>query len=231
MLPAMQMVIRLVLCFVSLAAFAAAVRAQEPAATPPAATPPAATPPAATPPAATPPAAAPGDDIDWPSPDGKFAFMISHGEDGRAIDLIDRTSGKKLRIGEEESSQTSWHVLWASDSNRFALMTRYSHPIQEVEVYFRSSETFQKTELPKLPDADIPEKLKHGKKFPHVAGLNWQEATEWKKDGSLVVTIDTMIDGAGSTITATRTVVLGFDPAGTAKIVKSTIKYKTETDR
>jgi hypothetical protein len=211
----MRMVIRLVLCFISLAAVAAAVRAQQPAATPPAATPPAATP----------------GDIDWPSPDGKFAFMISHGEDGRSFDLIDRTSGKKLRIGEEESSQTSWHVLWASDSSRFALMTRFSHPIQEVEVYFRSGETFQKIELPKLPDADIPEKLKHGRKFPHVAGLNWQEATEWKKDGSLVVTIDTMLDGAGTTITATRTVVLGFNPARTAKIVKSTIKYKTETDQ
>jgi len=49
-------------------------------------------------------------------------------------------------------------------------------------------------------------------------------------DGSLVVTIDTMIDGAGSSITATRTIVLGFDRAGKPRIVKSTIKYETETD-
>jgi hypothetical protein len=81
-----------------------------------------------------------------------------------------------------------------------------------------------------LPEADIPEKLRHGKKFPHVASLNWQEAKAWNKDGSLVVTIDTMIDGAGSSITATRTVVLGFDRAGKASIVKSTIKYATERD-
>jgi len=39
-----------------------------------------------------------------------------------------------------------------------------------------------------------------------------------------------MIDGEGSSITATRTVVLGFDRAGKARIVKSTIKYETETD-
>jgi len=90
--------------------------------------------------------------------------------------------------------------------------------------------TYQKIELPELPAADIPEKLKHGKKFPHVASLNWQEAREWKKDGSLVVSIDTMIDGAGSSITATRTVVVGFDRTGKARIVKSTIKYETETD-
>jgi hypothetical protein len=135
-----------------------------------------------------------------------------------------------LRIGEEDSSQAYWHPLWAPDSNRFALMTRLGHPIQTVDVYFRNSETFRKIELPELPAANIPEKLKRGKKFPHVASLNWQEAKAWNKDGSLVVTIDTMIDGAGSSITATRTVVLGFDRAGKASIVKSTIKYATERD-
>ena len=169
--------------------------------------------------------------IEWPSPDGKFAFVTSYGEQPHTIDLIDKKSGKKLqRIGEEDSSQASWHLLWAPDSKRFALMTRLGHPIQGVDVYFRDGEAFRKIELPDLPEANIPEKLKHGKKFPHVAGLNWQEATEWKKDGSLVVTIDTMIDGDGGSITATRTVTLGFAQTGQATVVKSTIKFKTETD-
>ena len=210
----MQMAIRLLLGLVGLAAFAATVCAQQE-------------------PIASPRASA-GDtkgNIDWPSPDGKFAFLTAYGEDLRTIDLIDKKSEKKLqRIGEEDSSQTYWHVLWAPDSNRFALMTRLGHPIQGADVYFRSAETFRKIELPDLPAANIPERLKHGKKFPHFASLNWQEAKEWKKDGSLVVTIDTMIDGQGSSITATRTVVLGFDRAGKARFVKSTIKYETETD-
>jgi len=212
----MQIVIRFLLCFVSLTAFAATVCAQEPIALPSAS------------------AGAEGDTSeknDWPSPDGKFAFLTSYGEDLHTIDLIDKKSGKKVqRISEEESSQAYWHLLWAPASNRFALMTRLGHPVQGVDVYFRSGEIFRKIELPDLPEADIPEKLKHGKKFPHFANLNWQEAKEWKKDGSLVVTIDTMIDGEGSSITATRTVVLNFDRAGRARIVKSTIKYKTETD-
>ena len=84
--------------------------------------------------------------------------------------------------------------------------------------------------MPDLPQANIPESLKHGKKFPHYAGLNWQAAREWKKNGSLIVTIDTMVDGEGSSISATRTVVLSFDRAGKARIVKSTIKYETGTD-
>ena len=213
----MQTVIRLLLCLVSLAACSAAtVHAQQRGASPGAS------------------AGAEGErdeGIDWPSPDGKFAFLTSYGEDLHTIALIDKKSRKQLQqIGEENSSQASWHVLWAPDSQRFALMTRLGHPIQGVDVYFRSGETFRKIELPDLPKAEIPEGLKRGKKYPHVASQNWQEAKEWKKDGSLVVTIDTMIDGDGSSITATRTVLLGFDRAGKARIVKSTIKYATWTD-
>jgi hypothetical protein len=212
----MQIAIRLLLCSASLAVFPAMVCAQEPAASPRSS------------------AGEAGDtneNIDWPSPDGKFAFRTSYDEDLHTIDLIDRKSGKQLqRIGEEDSSQAYWHLLWAPDSNRFALMTRLGHPIQGADVYFRSGSTFRKIDLPDLPEASIPEKLKHGRKFPHFASLNWQEAKEWKKDGSLVVTIVTMIDGNGSSITATRAVALGFDRAGKARIVKSTIKYRTEAD-
>src|SRR4029077_637382 len=76
-----------------------------------------------------------------PSPDGKLAFVTNYDSDVHTIDLIGKRSGKKLqRIGEEDSSQTYWHVLWAPDSNRFALMTRLGHPIQGVDVYFRSGE-------------------------------------------------------------------------------------------
>ena len=43
------------------------------------------------------------------------------------------------------------------------------------------------------------------------------------------MTIDTMIDGGDDgSFTATRTVVLGFD-RGKARILKSTIKFETET--
>jgi len=201
-----QTTFRFLLCMAALFAFAASASAQAPVA-----------------PSIT--------DIEWPSPDGKFAFVTSYSEDLHSIDLIDKQSGTKLqRIDEQDSRQAAWHVLWASNSNRFALMTRSGHPIQGVDVYWRSGETFQQIELPNLPEADIPEKLRQGKKFPHVANMNWQEAKQWNKDGSLVVTIDTMIDGDGHSITATRTVVLSFDQAGKATIVKSTIKYETAKD-
>jgi hypothetical protein len=66
------------------------------------------------------------------------------------------------------------------------------------------------------PNASAPD---NDQNVDWPSNLNWQEAKAWKKDGSLVVTVVTMIDGAGSSITATRTVVVGFDRAG--RIVKS----------
>ncbi len=192
-------------CFAALAAFAATTYAQVPSKTL-------------------------NGNIEWPSPDGAFAFVTSYGEDIHSIDLIDKNSGKRLqRIDEQDSSLASWHVLWAPDSKRFALMTRSGHPIQGVDVYSRNGDAFQKTEL-HLPDATIPEKLKHGRNFPHFANLNWQEAKEWKKNGSLVVTVTTMVDGEGDSITATRAVTVSFDRVGHPRIVNSTISYKSEHD-
>jgi hypothetical protein len=47
----------------------------------------------------------------------------------------------------------------------------------------------------------------------HIVELNSARAKRWQKDGSLVVEIETIDDGGcgGATITANRTVVLGFD--------------------
>jgi hypothetical protein len=169
-------------------------------------------------------------EVEFPSPDGKFAFLIGRGEYEQTIDLIDKKTSKVLQhIADDDMSSLSYTVLWAPDSKRFALMTRVGHPNQGVTVYFQKAETFREIELPEL-NADIPAKLTHGKEFPHVASNNWQEAEEWKKDGSLRLTINTTIDGAGYTASAERTVLLGFEQSGKVKILKSTIKYESRKD-
>lgn len=213
-----QMLFRVLMCLTGLAASSTTVWAEGSIASP-----------------AAPPIASPAGDtkgsIDWPSKDGTSAFLSSYSEYRHTLDLIDpKSQQKRQRIDDTDSGQTYWHVLWSPDSKRFALMTRLGHPIQGVDVYVRNGDTFEKLDLPDLPEADIPERLKHGKRYPHFASMNWQEATEWKKDGSLVVTVDTTIDGDGRSIEATRTVVLSFDRAGKAKIAKSAIRYKTGTD-
>lgn len=167
--------------------------------------------------------------IAYPSTDGKFAFLISR-DDLRTIDLIDRKTEKALqRIDENDMGSIHYSVLWAPNSKGFALMTRAGHPNQDVRVYSLREGKFQEIKLPELT-VEIPEKIEAGKEHPHVAANNWQEAEEWKKDGTLVVTIDNTIDGAGHTASATRTVLLGFDKSDKARILKSTVEYESRND-
>lgn len=168
--------------------------------------------------------------VDFPSPDEKFAFLIGHGEDQQTIDLIDKKTKKVLQhIDDMDMGSVTYRVLWAPDSRRFALMTRASHPNQDVMVFLLNGNKFQKIKIPELT-AEIPARIKAGKEHPHVAANNWQEAEKWNKDGSLLLTIDNTIDGAGHTASATRTVLLGFDKSGKPKILKSTVKYESRND-
>ena len=164
------------------------------------------------------------------SPDGKFSFLIGRGEDQQTIDLIDKNTKKVLQhIADDDMSSVYYRILWAPDSKRFALMTRAGHPNQDVRVYFLRGDKFQEIKIPDLT-VDIPKKVLAGKEHPHVATNNWQEAKEWKKDGSLLLTIDNTIDGAGHTASAVRTVLLGFNTSGKARILKSTVKYESRND-
>lgn len=90
------------------------------------------------------------------SPDGKFAFVVSFSEKDafenrlQIIDLIEKKSGKNLQRIDDASMPVFWNVLWAPDSNGFALTTKVvGHPkLEDAVVYFRSGETFRKIELP-----------------------------------------------------------------------------------
>ncbi len=169
-------------------------------------------------------------EVDFPSPDGKFAFVIGHGEYQQTIDLIDKKTEKVLQpIADYDMSSVSYKVLWAPDSKRFALMTRAGHPNQGVTVYFLKGDKLQEIKIPDLT-VEIPARIRAGKQHPHVAANNWQEAEKWNKDGSLLLTIDNTIDGTGHTASATRTVLLGFDKSGKPKILKSTVKYESRND-
>jgi len=169
-------------------------------------------------------------EVDFPSLDGKFAFLIGHGEYQQSIDLIDKKTEKIVQhIADEDMSSVNYRVLWAPDSKRFALMTRAGHPNQDVTVYFQKGDKFEEIGIPELT-VDIPKKVLAGKEHPHVAGNNWQSAKKWNKDGSLLLTIDTAVDGAGHSASATRTVLLGFDKSGKPKILKSTVKYESRND-
>jgi hypothetical protein len=125
------------------------------------------------------------------------------------------------------SARFNMEVLWRPGSKAFALTAALWKRGSYVTVYVREGSTFREITLPELV-ADIPEKIKGGKSFLHVAELNSQSAKRWQKDGSLVVEIESMVDGNDGSVTATRTVVLSFDRSDKAKVLKSRIKFVTE---
>jgi hypothetical protein len=174
--------------------------------------------------------------IESPSPNGRYAFRYKGGSDDeqKAYLLIDRKSGKVIkRIAESDSdlgpsARFQMSVLWKPDSQWFALTAFLWKRGSGVTVFVRDGAAFHEVKVPELL-AEIPDKEKAGKQYPHFAEMNSQSAKRWLKDGSLEIEIETIQDGNGDTIQANRTVILGFGKDGKAKIRKSTTKY-TKTD-
>jgi hypothetical protein len=175
--------------------------------------------------------------IEFPSPDGRFAFRYSGSkseDEVQTYNLIDKASSKVVtKVAESDPDAgpsmrfTMEKVLWRADSKAFAVIAFLWKRGSALIVFERDGSAFREIELPDL-SIEIPEKAKHGKNFPHVVELDSQSAKRWQSDGSLLVEIETIVDGEGPTLTANRTVVLGFDHSAKAKILKSTVKFATE---
>jgi hypothetical protein len=188
--------------------------------------------------------------IEAPSPDGRFAFRYSKDSKSKSdldsqsdsdlekqtYDLVDKRSGKVLTTVAESDPDLGPSarfniegVLWRPDSKAFALTALLWKRGSSVSVFVRDGSAFREIKLPRL-EADVPDKVKRGKSFDHVSEWNSQSAKRWQKDGSLVVEIETIVDGneQGLSITANRTVVLGFDRSDKARILKSAIKFAVE---
>lgn len=165
--------------------------------------------------------------VESPSPDGRFAFLSTNKpEEQRTFDLI-KKKGKKvlLRVAQsdEDSNELATEVLWSPDSKRFVLTVTYHNKrLNDLSLYSRAGNTFREVKLSDLPEATLPEKLGSDKDhFWHINVIDWKTPVRWLKDGSLVVKIETTMDGNNNYATAIRTVVLGFGRSGPAKVLKS----------
>src|SRR5690348_9390826 len=196
--------------------------------------------------------------IEATSPDGKFGFRYGvksesdadddkdEGKDAnpdadsesdgktQTYDLIDKKTGKFLMTVVESDPEIGpsarfgiEKVLWKQDSKAFAITAMLWKRGTSVYVFMRDGSTFRQIELPEL-DVDIPDSAKQGKDLQHVVESNSQSAIRWQQDGSLLMKIETTVDGNEGMVTGTRTVVLGFDHSDKAKIKTSTIKFKME---
>jgi hypothetical protein len=171
-----------------------------------------------------------------PSPDRKFAFRYSGDSDSedQTYNLIDKRSGKVLKTvakaDPDLGASARFHirgVLWRADSKAFAVTATLIRLGSSVLVFVQDGSVFREIKLPDL-DTEVPKKEKHGMDLEHVAELDSGTAIRWEKDGSLVMQIETTVDGSDGSVTATRTVVLAFNRAGKAKIQNSTIKFSLE---
>jgi hypothetical protein len=173
--------------------------------------------------------------VEAPSPDGQFAFRYTgeSNDEKKTYDLFEKASGKVvITVAESDadpapSARFHMTVLWRADSKAFAVTETLWKRGSYVAVFLREGGTFREIKLPELL-AEIPDKVKGGKSFPHINQLNSQSATRWQKDGSLVVVIENTVDGESGSLTATRTAMLVFDRSDKARLLKSTIKFKTE---
>jgi hypothetical protein len=169
--------------------------------------------------------------IQYPSADGRFAFLFIRPPEGRkTVDLIAKKSGKVLqRIVESDEDfgdRLGADVLWTPDSRRFAITYMLNRRGEEISVYQRSGNTFREVKLPDFPEAELPANSGDGK----ITNINSTSAKRWEKDGSLIVEIETVKSRDKDIMTATRTLVLGIDKSGEAKILRSSQKVTTEAD-
>lgn len=169
--------------------------------------------------------------IQYPSPDGRFAFLLTRTPEGRkTVDLLEKDSGKILHRIVESQDDFSYRVdanaAWTSDSKEFAFSYAVNRRGSQISVFSRSGDVFHQIKLPKLPRAELPANSGEGK----ITDVDATHALRWEKDGSLVAEIETKKKRGDDVLTAMRTVVLGFDQHGKAKIVKTTQNVTTEKD-
>ena len=165
---------------------------------------------------------------EFPSPDGRFAFRTTRTDDAHEAVLIETKTGKVVQsVAKSDEGRFTVSALWSRDGKHFALMVSTSRLSSSVEVFTRDGATFRKVPLPEVAEPKIPKKYDNEKRVWHWAAIDYRHPVRWTKSGSLVVECETTNDGNNSYITATRTVVFGFDRAGKAKILSNENKVTT----
>jgi len=130
--------------------------------------------------------------IEYPSPDGRFAFLFTRPPEGRkTLDVVEKDSGKILhRIVESDESfgdRLNAEVIWTPDSKRFAVTYMLNRRGSGISIYSRTGDTFRELKLPNLPSVELPANSGDGK----ITNVDSTSAVRWEKDGSLVVEIET----------------------------------------
>jgi hypothetical protein len=160
----------------------------------------------------------------FPSPDGKFAMLLTEDQKelGRVkIELIEVDSRKVVLDLADSGHPHSEHckLLWSPDSQRFAFYEAH-HRGGDTTVYFRNESGFTESPLPELGGcATATEKKELKGKGVHKFIEADTAPKEWLKSGALVLmnaqgweTTDGNLRGC------TQTVTIAFDAEHKASI-------------
>jgi hypothetical protein len=157
----------------------------------------------------------------FPSPDAKFAMLLSAQDDGVKIQLIEVSSGKVLLDLADSGQPHAGHckLLWSPDSERFAFYEA-RHRGGDTTVYFRNESGFTESPLPELGGcATASQKKELEGKGVHKFIEADTVPKEWLKSGALVLmnaqgweTKDGNLRGC------TQTVTIAFDAKHKASV-------------
>lgn len=161
------------------------------------------------------------DETRFPSPDGKFAMLLSVHEGGVKIQLIEVSSGKVV-LGLADSGQPHakrCELLWSPDSQRFAFYEAH-HRGGDTNVYFRNESEFTESPLPELGGcATATEKKELKGKGVHKFIEADTAPKEWLKSGALVLmNAQGWETKEGNLRGCTQTVTIAFDAKHKASV-------------
>ena len=167
----------------------------------------------------------------FPSPDAKFAMLLSAQDDGVKIQLIEVSSGKVVLDLADSGQPHAGHckLLWSPNSERFAFYEA-RHRGGDTTVYFRNESGFTESPLPELGGcATASQKKELEGKGVHKFIEADTVPKEWLKSGALVLmnaqgweTKDGNLRGC------TQTVTIAFDAKHKASVQRVTDKKKKD---
>jgi len=166
-----------------------------------------------------------GERINFPSPDGRFAFSVGSYETGHrdnatqawVIDtetkpaaIIDQVSRKVLLQLESPLRPEEDKVLWSADS-KWLVFSHRGNKQTDLRVYFWNGESFEQVKLPELPEPEL--KFKPNKKPLTEQVVHFDEDAvtplRWDKSGALVVSRQFgMTDNTVESITYSRVYII-----------------------
>jgi hypothetical protein len=163
-----------------------------------------------------------------PSPDGRFAMLLTGQEGGVKIQLVEVSSRRVVldlaKIGHFGPHAEDCKLLWARDSRRVAFYEANPRG-GDTTVYFRNESGFTESPLPELGDCATAAQKKELK----AQGVNKSiegntTPKEWLKSGALVVVNEQGWTTDGNVRGCIQTVTIGFDAKHKGSVLRVTGK-------